>query len=1005
MKKNNLFFNLIFAFLVCFCFGSTAKPQTAFADGETIEITFNANGGVCETETATTNSEGKLDNLPTATKNGFVFAGWSMTTGMVDSETIYTENTTLYATWEQKISQYTISYDSGKFVVTGKTTNSTINYTVSDDKTSLSESIADLLNDLTDKTTLVTINFKNITATENIDFSLSNLKLTGTLNLTEYHINYISPENLSNLTLSDLTINSTTSPNQIEISGDKSVKITINNCAFNSDETQDTYAILFNKKNHSIVVNGEISHTSNFFYNYENGITATFKSFALTNQTSGKLAITVPYDADGKLILTTENNLASQFDLISLSSIYSCEPNLMFGGSMYAMVEFNINFNANGGNLSSELATIKSRFNGTKTDFPTDENITKTHSTLEGYAGKIILDADTMNDLGLSNSIWYFGKTELENFITNGSDLSKIADYFLTELPEKNGFTYYLYSETKEDLNYQAVNLMLQLNQTPEFVALWSESQFHISFETNGGNSINDIVGLFGSDVTLPTPTKNGFDFIGWFLDSSLETSANITTMPDTNPTLYAKWQAHSHILSIYLNNGTAKIDKSVDFGTTLLEIDGVNPEQISKVGHTFVGWFTNEALTQELTQTTMPDEDFSIYAKWQINSYTISLYLNHKTNNSLFNEITAEFDSDISAFVAQKPVFEGYTFNGWFTDEFGEFPYTLTNRMPAQNLTLYAFWTPTEYRLTFYYQSSVISTKHDMHFGDTITLPASPTISELVFENWYLDSNFTELFTLTTMPSRNLNVYAKMVDKQIISIDDSTQTYTISKNKGFTLNSRLSNFKVEYLVDGTWTITTPTKRGTYDVRITRNEDSVYKSVSKIIKGGLVITANDLDLSIVNLILYCLAGVELICAIILLFLRKQRKTYLTYAVTLPFGVISNSQFINFIVALILAVFGFVLVIIQLTKLRKLNNDIANISDDNKEYKPVDVSENDSISKKVDILLKDEGFVSENDEQERDNYENFDDFDNLENINLDDEKENQSNDSNNFDDEK
>ena len=98
-----------------------------------------------------------------------------------------------------------------------------------------------------------------------------------------------------------------------------------------------------------------------------------------------------------------------------------------------------------------------------------------------------------------------------------------------------------------------------------------------------------------------------------------------------------------------------------------------------------------------------------------------------------------------------------------------------------------------------------------------------------------------------------------------------------------------------------------------------------------------------------------------------MLLIKQRKTYLTYAITLPIGLVQTSQFINFIVSLVLAVFGFVLLVLQFVKLKKVNNQISNISTENEGYKPPDISENTSISKNVEILLEKEGFISANKE--------------------------------------
>ena len=100
-----------------------------------------------------------------------------------------------------------------------------------------------------------------------------------------------------------------------------------------------------------------------------------------------------------------------------------------------------------------------------------------------------------------------------------------------------------------------------------------------------------------------------------------------------------------------------------------------------------------------------------------------------------------------------------------------------------------------------------------------------------------------------------------------------------------------------------------------------------------------------------------------------MFIRKQRKTYLAYAVALPFGVVPTSQFVNLLVSLVLAVFGLILLVTQLSKLKKINNEIANISTENKEYTPPDSSEDKSISKKVEILLRQQGFITASEDDE------------------------------------
>lgn len=86
--------------------GTTAEAYCKWAGYDyTIlyTITFDANGGTCDTETAQNNSEGKLDSLPTATKSGYVFLGWydSVSGGeKITEDTVFTADTTVYAQWK-----------------------------------------------------------------------------------------------------------------------------------------------------------------------------------------------------------------------------------------------------------------------------------------------------------------------------------------------------------------------------------------------------------------------------------------------------------------------------------------------------------------------------------------------------------------------------------------------------------------------------------------------------------------------------------------------------------------------------------------------------------------------------------------------------------------------------------------------------------------------------------------------------------------------------------------
>lgn len=66
-----------------------------------VTVTFNANEGICGTETISVNSAGKLPELPMPTRKGYTFKGWYMNGAKIDENTIFTENTTVIAEWSQ----------------------------------------------------------------------------------------------------------------------------------------------------------------------------------------------------------------------------------------------------------------------------------------------------------------------------------------------------------------------------------------------------------------------------------------------------------------------------------------------------------------------------------------------------------------------------------------------------------------------------------------------------------------------------------------------------------------------------------------------------------------------------------------------------------------------------------------------------------------------------------------------------------------------------------------
>lgn len=79
------------------------------------------------------------------------------------------------------------------------------------------------------------------------------------------------------------------------------------------------------------------------------------------------------------------------------------------------------------------------------------------------------------------------------------------------------------------------------------FTASWTQLTWTVSFNGNGGSTPSSQTVNQGSPITLPSSTRSGFTFNGWWTSSSGGSfigNANSSYTPSNNITLFAQWQA-----------------------------------------------------------------------------------------------------------------------------------------------------------------------------------------------------------------------------------------------------------------------------------------------------------------------------------------------------------------------------------------------------------------------------------------------------------------------------
>lgn len=197
--------------------------------------------------------------------------------------------------------------------------------------------------------------------------------------------------------------------------------------------------------------------------------------------------------------------------------------------------------------------------------------------------------------------------------------------------------------------------------------AKWAANTYTIAFDTTGGSEIAPITQDYGTQIAVPeAPTREGYTFTGW--DREIP-----TTMPAENMTITAKWKVNQYTITFDTNGGSEITPITQDYGTAITA-----PANPTREGYTFIGW-------DKEIPTTMPAENMTVTAQWEINQYKITFDTN---GGSEIAPITQDYGTAITA--PADPTREGYTFIGW--DDM-EIPAT----MPAENITLKAKWKDTE--------------------------------------------------------------------------------------------------------------------------------------------------------------------------------------------------------------------------------------------------------------------------------------------------------------------
>lgn len=180
-------------------------------------------------------------------------------------------------------------------------------------------------------------------------------------------------------------------------------------------------------------------------------------------------------------------------------------------------------------------------------------------------------------------------------------------------------------------------------------------------------------------------------------------------------------------------------------------------PAKPPKENHTFAGWYNGDEKFDFDADTTKAPNVLNLVAKWDINKYTVQFVSEHGS----FADQTIEYGKLIETDKLTIPEVEGYTFDGWYTDDTYSTEFDFTQPITG-NTPVYAKWTAKNYEVSFITEHGNAPTSQNVKYNETAKDPGELTAEGYTFIGWYADENRTIEFNFSTPITGDTKVYAK---------------------------------------------------------------------------------------------------------------------------------------------------------------------------------------------------------------------------------------------------
>ena len=268
----------------------------------------------------------------------------------------------------------------------------------------------------------------------------------------------------------------------------------------------------------------------------------------------------------------------------------------------------------------------------------------------------------------------------------------------------------------------------------------YAATKVTVKFSANGGSvgTSSKQVSYPGTYGALPTPSRTGYSFAGWYTAANGGTKVTSTTkvIRGSVHTLYAHWTANRYTVSFNgMGTSVSPSSKTVTYGSTY----GTLPNP-TKTGHTFAGWYTNtngRGTRIYASSKVTTASNHTLYANWTAINRT--LYFNANGGSVSPSYKTVTYGQKLGTLPT--PTRSGYTFAGWSKTQSGSSNYVNANTTFSQtsDLTVYARWNK---NVSFVTNGGSAVSSRNYLMGTTYGTLPNTSKSGYRFLGWYRGQN-----------------------------------------------------------------------------------------------------------------------------------------------------------------------------------------------------------------------------------------------------------------------